>query len=387
MKLIQLYGDRGLTIVKGEAQYVWDIEGRRYLDFHTGIGVAFLGHRNPIILEYLKNQLENISILSTSFSTPIKDEMLQALDKVKPDKMDNAMLLNSGTEAVEAALKTARKITGRKKIIAFKNAFHGRTAGSLSVTWNKKYREPFEPLVGPVEFLTFNNIEDLSKIDNETAAVIVEPIQGESGVIPANIEFMKALKEKTENTGSLLIFDEIQTGFGRTGKLWAYKHYNIVPDILTAGKAIGGGFPVSVVFLPDHIANKLEEGDHGSTYGGNPMAMAAVTAACKVIEKENVVEQANQKGQQFSNILVKNLADLKVVREVRGKGLMIGIDIRFQPGQVLKYLQEKGILAVKAGSTVIRFLPSYLITYENMEEASNVLREGLLKIENKAVSS
>lgn len=219
MKLIQLYGDRGLTIVKGEAQYVWDIEGRRYLDFHTGIGVAFLGHRNPIILEYLKNQLENISILSTSFSTPIKDEMLQALDKVKPDKMDNAMLLNSGTEAVEAALKTARKITGRKKIIAFKNAFHGRTAGSLSVTWNKKYREPFEPLVGPVEFLTFNNIEDLSKIDNETAAVIVEPIQGESGVIPANIEFMKALKEKTENTGSLLIFDEIQTGFGRTGKL------------------------------------------------------------------------------------------------------------------------------------------------------------------------
>ncbi|AHC51115.1 acetyl-lysine aminotransferase [Sulfolobus acidocaldarius SUSAZ] len=387
MKLIQLYGDRGLTIVKGEAQYVWDIEGRRYLDFHTGIGVAFLGHRNPIILEYLKNQLENISILSTSFSTPIKDEMLQALDRVKPDKMDNAMLLNSGTEAVEAALKTARKITGRKKIIAFKNAFHGRTAGSLSVTWNKKYREPFEPLVGPVEFLTFNNIEDLSKIDNETAAVIVEPIQGESGVIPANIEFMKALKEKTENTGSLLIFDEIQTGFGRTGKLWAYKHYNIVPDILTAGKAIGGGFPVSVVFLPDHIANKLEEGDHGSTYGGNPMAMAAVTAACKVIEKENVVEQANQKGQQFSNILVKNLADLKVVREVRGKGLMIGIDIRFQPGQVLKYLQEKGILAVKAGSTVIRFLPSYLITYENMEEASNVLREGLLKIENKAVSS
>lgn len=142
-----------------------------------------------------------------------------------------------------------------------------------------------------------------------------------------------------------------------------------------------------MVFLPDHIANKLEEGDHGSTYGGNPMAMAAVTAACKVIEKENVVEQANQKGQQFSNILVKNLADLKVVREVRGKGLMIGIDIRFQPGQVLKYLQEKGILAVKAGSTVIRFLPSYLITYENMEEASNVLREGLLKIENKAVSS
>jgi acetylornithine aminotransferase apoenzyme (EC 2.6.1.11)/N2-acetyl-L-lysine aminotransferase apoenzyme (EC 2.6.1.-) len=182
MKLIQLYGDRGLKIVKGEGQYVWDEYGRRYVDMHTGIGVAFLGHRNKTVIHYLNRQMNEIITLSNSFSTPIRDEMLDALDKVKPSTMDNVILLNSGTEAVETALKTARKITGRKKIVAFKNAFHGRTSGALSVTWNKRYREPFEPLVSPVEFLNFNDINDLSKIDNNTAAVIVEPIQERAGL-------------------------------------------------------------------------------------------------------------------------------------------------------------------------------------------------------------
>lgn len=383
MKFIQLYGDRGLTIVKGENQYVWDINGKRYLDLHTGIGVAFLGHRNKKVVEYLTRQMENIMTLSTSFTAPIKDEMLKELDPLKPDKMDNIILLNSGTEAVEAALKTARKITGRKKILAFKNSFHGRTAGSLSVTWNKRYREPFEPLMSPVEFLTYNNIDELKHIDDQTAAVIVEPVQGESGVIPANEEFMKALREQTQKVGALLIADEVQTGFGRTGKVWAYQHYGIIPDLLTAGKAIGGGFPVSALFLPDWIAEKLEEGDHGSTYGGNPLAMAAVTAASKVLKEDNVPEQANLKGDIFRKILHEKLGDLKSVREVRGKGLMIGIDIRFPPAVALKVMQDEGVLALKAGSTVIRFLAPYMITQEDMESASNAARKGIIETENK----
>ena len=386
MKLIQLYGDRGLVIVKGEGQYVWDSNGKKYLDLHLGIGVAFLGHRNRKIIEYLSRQMENIMTLSTSFSTPIKDEMLKELDYVKPDKMDNVILLNSGTEANEAAIKTARKITGRKKIVAFKNAFHGRTAGSLSVTWNKKYREPFEPLMSPVEFLTYNNLDELKKIDEQTAAVIVEPIQGEGGVIPANQEFMKALREQTEKVGALLIVDEVQTGFGRTGKIWAYQHYNIIPDMLTAGKAIGGGFPVSALFLPDWIAEKLEEGDHGSTYGGNPMAMAAVTAACKVLREDNVPEQASVKGELFMRILHERLGDLKAVREIRGKGLMIGIDIRFPPGIALKVMQDEGVLALKAGTTVIRFLAPYMITQKDMEDAANAARKGILETENKRIA-
>ncbi|QIW23024.1 aspartate aminotransferase family protein [Sulfolobus sp. S-194] len=383
MKFIQLYGDRGLTIVKGEDQYVWDINGTRYLDLHTGIGVAFLGHRNRRVIEYLSRQMENIMTLSTSFSTPIRDEMLKELDPLKPDKMDNIILLNSGTEAVEAALKTARKITGRKKIVAFKNSFHGRTAGSLSVTWNRRYREPFEPLMSPVQFLTYNNIDELKNIDEQTAAVIVEPIQGESGVIPANEDFIKALREQTQKVGALLVVDEVQTGFGRTGKVWAYQHYGIIPDLLTAGKAIGGGFPVSALFLPDWIAEKLEEGDHGSTYGGNPMAIAAVTAASKVLKEDNVIEQASIKGEIFKKILQEKLSDLKSVREIRGKGLMIGIEIRFPPAIALKVMQDERVLALKAGSTVIRFLAPYMITQSDMEEASNAARKGIIETENK----
>ena len=387
MKLIQLYGDRGLKIVKGEGQYVWDIHGKKYLDMHTGIGVAFLGHRNKTVIEYLQRQMSEIMTLSTSFSTPIKDEMLSALDKIKPDGMDNVILLNSGTEAVEAALKTARKITGRKKIIAFKNSFHGRTSGALSVTWNKRYREPFEPLVSPVEFLNYNDLNELSKIDEQTAAVIVEPIQGEGGVIPAKPEFMKALREVTEKVGALLIVDEVQTGFGRTGKIWAYQHYGIIPDLVTAGKAIGGGFPVSALFLPDWIAAKLEEGDHGSTFGGNPMAMAAVTAASKVLYEENVAEQAYHKGELFMSMLKEKLSDLKSVREIRGKGLMIGIDIRFPPATALKIAQDNGVLVLKAGATVIRLLPPYVITQEDMEVATNAVRQGILKTESQRTST
>jgi len=386
MKFIQLYGDRGLNIVKGEGQYVWDSDGKKYLDLHSGIGVAFLGHKNKTIIEYLTRQMENIMTLSTSFSTPIKEEMLKELDNVKPDKMDNVILLNSGTEANEAALKTARKITGRKKIIAFKNAFHGRTAGSLSVTWNKKYREPFEPLISPVEFLTFNNLDELKNIDEQTAAVIVEPVQGESGVIPANPEFMKALREQTQKVGALLIVDEVQAGFGRTGKIWSYQHYDIIPDMLTAGKAIGGGFPVSAFFLPDWIAEKLEEGDHGSTFGGNPMAMAAVTAACRVLRENNVPEQASVKGDLFRKILQEKLSDLKSLREIRGKGLMIGIDIRFPPAIALKVMQDEGVLALKAGTTVIRFLAPYMITQKDMEDAADAARKGIIETENKRIA-
>lgn len=386
MKFIQLYGDRGLNIVKGEGQYVWDSNGKKYLDLHSGIGVAFLGHKNKTIIEYLTRQMENIMTLSTSFSTPIKEDMLKELDNVKPDKMDNVILLNSGTEANEAALKTARKITGRKKIIAFKNAFHGRTAGSLSVTWNKKYREPFEPLISSVEFLTFNNLDELKNIDEQTAAVIVEPVQGESGVIPANPEFMKALREQTQKVGALLVVDEVQAGFGRTGKIWSYQHYDIIPDMLTAGKAIGGGFPVSAFFLPDWIAEKLEEGDHGSTFGGNPMAMAAVTAACRVLRENNVPEQASVKGDLFRKILQEKLSDLKSLREIRGKGLMIGIDIRFPPAIALKVMQDEGVLALKAGTTVIRFLAPYMITQKDMEDAADAARKGIIETENKRIT-
>ncbi|BBL46153.1 [LysW]-aminoadipate semialdehyde/glutamate semialdehyde transaminase [Metallosphaera sedula] len=386
MKLITFYGSRGLRIVKGENQYVWDDKGRRYLDLHAGHGVAFLGHRNPKVVEYLKRQLDTIITLTTAFDIDIRDEMLKEIDDLKPEGMDNIFLLNSGTEAVELAMKIARKITGRKKFIAFKNSFHGRTMGSLSITWNKKYREPFEPLISPIEFLEFNQIDELKKLDDSVAAVILEPVQGEGGVIPAKPEFVKALREETERRGILLVSDEVQVGFGRTGKVWAYQHYGIRPDILTAGKAIGGGFPVSAVFVPDSIAEKLGEGDHGTTYGGNPMAAAAVTAASRVLKEDKVPEQAKVKGETFMKMLRDALVDFKSVREVRGLGLMIGVDLRLNPGTAIKVLQDNGVLSLKAGVSTIRFLSPYMITNQDMELAVDATRKGVAETEGKKTS-
>ncbi|MCY0860321.1 MAG: aspartate aminotransferase family protein [Sulfolobaceae archaeon] len=385
IKLISFFGSRGLKIVKAENQYVWDDKDNKYLDLHAGHGVAFLGHNNKIVIEYLIKQMNEVMTLTPAFETPIREEMLRELSDLVPTNFNNVFLQNSGAEAVELALKVARKITKRKKFIAFKNSFHGRTFGALSVTWNKKYREPFEPLLD-VEFLTFNSVEELKKINEDVAAVIVEPIQGEGGVNPATPEFMKALREVTKEKGALLIVDEVQTGFGRTGKVWAFQHFGIEPDIFTAGKAIGGGFPVSAVFMPDWIAQNLEEGDHGSTYGSNPLAAAAVTGASKVLKTFNVPEQARLKGETFIKLLRENLSEFRSVREIRGMGLMIGVDLRFNPSLAINIMQQERVIALKAGITTIRFLPPYMITTEDMEWALNAARRGIIETERKKTS-
>jgi len=381
VKFVRFYQDRGLTIVKGEGQYVWDDKGQKYLDLHAGYGTAFLGHRNKVVIEYMRKQMERITNLTTAFDVPIRDEMLKELDKVKPEGMEYVYLLNSGTEGNELALKIAKKLTKRRKIVAFKNGFHGRTMGSLSVTWNRNYREQFGPMLQEVEFLDYNNVDGLKLINEETAGVIVEPVQGEGGVVPAKQEFMRELRTRTESSGSLLIVDEVQTGFGRTGEIWGHQHYGVKADIVVAGKAIGGGFPVSAVFLPEWIAQGLGEGDHGSTYGGNPLALAAVTAATKVLTNDSVHQKAKEKGEIFMKVLSQGLQGMKSVREVRGKGLMIGIDLRFNPSPVIKAMQDSKVLCLKAGSTVVRLLPPYVITEEDMEVTVDVARKAIRDLE------
>jgi acetylornithine/LysW-gamma-L-lysine aminotransferase len=381
VKFVRFYQDRGLTIVKGEGQYVWDDKGQKYLDLHAGYGTAFLGHRNKVVIEYMQKQMERITNLTTAFDVPIRDEMLKELDKVKPEGMEYVYLLNSGTEGNELALKIAKKLTKRRKIVAFKNGFHGRTMGSLSVTWNRNYREQFGPMLQEVEFLDYNNVDGLKLINEETAGVIVEPVQGEGGVVPAKQEFMRELRTRTESSGSLLIVDEVQTGFGRTGEIWGHQHYGVKADIVVAGKAIGGGFPVSAVFLPEWIAQGLGEGDHGSTYGGNPLALAAVTAATKVLTNDSVHQKAKEKGEIFMKVLSQGLQGMKSVREVRGKGLMIGIDLRFNPSPVIKAMQDSKVLCLKAGSTVVRLLPPYVITEEDMEVTVDVARKAIRDLE------
>jgi len=382
LKYLNLYGSRGLQIVRGEYQYVWDVSNRRYIDCHTGHGVAFLGHRNPKIVSAVKEQLDSIITLSSSYEHHLRSEAVKALEAVAPKKYAYIYFLNSGSEAVDFALKVARKVTKRRKFISFINAFHGRTFGALSVTWNPRYREPFKPLLSDVEFIKFNDVSALEKaVSDDVAAVIVEPIQGEGGVNPASQEFMKAVREVTEGRGALMIVDEIQTGFGRTGHVWASDAYGVYGDIMLAGKSMGGGIPVSAVFLRDDVGSSLGEGDHGSTFGGNLLALAAVKAATNVLLEDEVPSRAAASGAKLMRNLRELCKDLRVVRDVRGAGLMIGIDLRFDPKPVLECLQRSGVLALKAGTTVVRLLPPYLINDDDISVITSALW-GCLSEEN-----
>jgi acetylornithine/LysW-gamma-L-lysine aminotransferase len=291
------------------------------------------------------------------------------------DGLDRVFLCNSGTEAVEAALKFSRISTGRKNIVAAMRAFHGRTYGSLSATFNKKYRDGFEPLVPGFSHVAYNNIEALEKaVNEETAAVILEVVQGEGGVYPASAEYIQAVRRICDERGVLLIVDEIQTGFGRTGKIFAIQHFGVVPDLLTCAKSLAGGIPMGAVLIGQKVKN-LTPGVHGSTFGGNPLACAAAVAALSVIEEEDLPGQALTKGTYLMDKL--NKIESPNIREVRGIGLMIGIEMKQKVAPYIKALQEKKIIALNAGMTVIRLLPPLVITYEQIDHLVDVLTEVL----------
>ncbi len=375
--LLPFSPQRGLKIVKAEGQYVWDEAGRRYLDFYMGYGAAFLGHRHPRVVAALREQLDRYMTITPAFETEVRERCLESLGKVLPNHLDRVYFLNSGSEANELALKIARKVTGRRKILAFINSFHGRTLASLGATWNPKYREGFDPFPYETTFIPFNNPEAVEKtLNSEYAAAIVEPVQGEGGIIPSDPEFLKTLETKCRESGTLLIVDEVQCGFGRTGVAWAHERAGVKPDILVAAKAIGGGFPASLIAVTSQLGESLKEGDHGSTYGGNPLALAAITAALEVFRSENIPAQAGEKGAVLGEVLAEFVKENgRLFRAFRGAGLMIGLEMRQQPGQFIKLLQSKGLLAFKAGLTVVRFLPPYLITEADIHEAVRILDE------------
>ncbi|MCL7387209.1 MAG: aspartate aminotransferase family protein [Thaumarchaeota archaeon] len=379
LKIIPFAKPRLLRLSRAYGQYVWDEVGRRYLDCHTGHGVAFLGHRNPKVVESIKRQMELIMTATPAFQTDIADEALSKLSKILPSDMDYVFFLNSGSEAVELAMKIARKVTGRKRFIAFRNSFHGRTMGALSVTWNPKYREGYDPFPWETRFVPYNDVDAItSEVDESVAAVLFEPVQGEGGLTPATQEFAKALMEACEKAGAFLIVDEVQAGFGRTGKIWAHEHLNIRPDIMVAGKSIGGGFPVSVVAVKTSIGERLREGEHGSTHGGNPLALAAISGGIDALIGDSVPLKASLSGEKLSTELKKVVeCCAHVARGVKGKGLMLGIELRFPPDEVIRELQMKGLLCLKAGTSVLRLLPPYLITDEDIKFCSETIKEVL----------
>ena len=369
------YVKQPFVIVRGQGASLFDADGVEYLDCASGHGVANLGHAHPKVAEAIYKQASTLITLFETFPNDQRAELMKRLTSVI-DGLDRVFLCNSGTEAVEAALKFARISTGRKNIVAAMRAFHGRTYGSLSATFNKKYREGFDPLVPGFSHVAYNNIDALDKaVNEETAAVILEVVQGEGGVYPASTEYIQTARRICDERGVLLIIDEIQTGFGRTGKMFAIEHFGVVPDLLTCAKSLAGGMPMGAVLIGQKLKN-LTPGIHGSTFGGNPLACAAAVAALTVIEEEDLPGQAMSKGAYLMDKLKK--IESPNIREVRGVGLMIGIEMKQKVAPYIKALQEKKIIALNAGMTVIRLLPPLVITHEQIDHLVDVLTEVLV---------
>jgi len=370
------YSKQPLVIVRGDGASLFDIDGVEYLDCSSGHGVANLGHAHPKIAEALYKQASTLITLFETFPNDKRAELMERIASLVTG-LDRVFFCNSGTESVEAALKFARISSGRKNIVAAMRAFHGRTFGSLSATYNKKYREGFEPLVPGFSHVPFNNIEALDKaVTEETAAVILEAVQGEGGVYPASAEYLQAARRICSERGALLIVDEIQTGFCRTGKMFAIEHFGVTPDMLTCAKSLAGGVPIGAVLIGKHVKN-LTPGVHASTFGGNPLACAAAVAALRVMEEENLAAQANAKGAYLMDKLKEiNSAN---IREVRGLGLMIGIEMKQKVAAYIRNLQERKIIVLNAGMTVIRLLPPLVISYEQIDHLVDVLTEELTR--------
>ncbi len=372
-------GRRPVAIVRANGARLWDSEGREYIDCAASQGWANVGHSHPAVTAAIHQQLEVYVAGQESSFNDQRALWLQEMAAVLTRSLNwgGAYIhpSNSGTEANEAALKFARYATGRPKIIAAMRAFHGRTLGALSLTWNPKYREPFEPLVPAISHIPYDNIEAAAEaIDADTAAVIIEIVQGEGGVYPGSAAYFQALRQLCTERGALLIVDEIQTGVGRTGRWLACEHHALSPDVVTLGKSIGGGLPMGVTAWKSELG-QFKPGLHGSTFGGNPLACAASRAVIKVMADEQLPQRAAELGRW----LRAELAALPTakVREVRGLGLMVGLELRGKVTPVLQTLLERGVWALPAGLNVLRLLPPLVIQQDDLKQAVQTIAEVL----------
>ena len=356
---------RPLVLVRGRGARVWDAEGREYIDCIAAHGVANIGHAHPAVAQALSEQAQRLLVCPDGFYNDQRARLLAALLRIAPPGLERAFLCNSGAEAVEAALKFARAGTGRTKIIAAMRSFHGRTFGALSVTWRKAYRQPFEPLLPGVEFVPYNRLARMEQaVDDDTAAVILEIVQGEGGVIPGDGDYLRGVQTLCRERGAMFIADEVQTGFGRTGRLFACQHHDLQPDLLCLAKGIAGGVPMGATLIGRRVG-PLPRKSHGSTFGGNPLACAAALAALRVIEEENLPQRAAELGARFKAGLEAIRSPL--VRQVRGLGLMLAVELKGQAGPYLAALAERGVLALSAGANVMRFLPPLVISAQEVD--------------------
>ena len=372
--LLNVYNRFDVTFVRGKGIYLYDDKGEEYVDFVSGIAVNCLGHSNDVMVDAIKRQADRLIHISNLYYSDTQMELAKKL--ISNSKMEKVFFTNSGTEAVELAIKIARKYgnsisRNKTEIIYMSESFHGRSTGALAITGQKKYQEPFEPLISNVVECKFNDVEDfISKIDENTCAVILEPIQGESGIKRATNEFMKVIKEKCEEYQSLVIFDEIQCGMGRLGTLFAYEKFDITPDIVTIAKALGGGIPIGACLTKGIANNVMVPGDHGSTYGGNPFVCEVSRTVLTELIDNGVIKNVNKLGIYAISKLNELKSQFDIIEEVRGEGLLIGIKLN-ESKMSSREFAEKGLknkfLVVPSGDNVVRYFPPLNVTKEEID--------------------
>ncbi len=364
-----------LSIVRGEGAYLYGADGRRYVDLGATHGVGNLGACHPKVVRAIQEQASKLLHVGTAYENPVRTQFVERILSLLPPTFAKVFLSNSGTEAVEAAIKIARSATGRPKVVAARRGFHGRTMGSLSATWRRELREPFEPLVPEFVHVPFNDVGALDEaVDDRTALVLLEPVQGEGGVHVAAAEYLRAARSTCDRRGALLGFDEVQCGLGRTGRTFAFEHSGVVPDLLMLAKSLAGGVPIGAT-VTTATAESAFRGSHHSTFGGNPLACAAGLAALTALVEERLAERAAALG----GLAEAPLAALpsERVREVRGLGLMWGIELRDRAAPVLAGLQDRGFLATSAGATVVRLLPPLVIPENDWLAGLSAVAEGV----------
>ncbi len=379
-----LYQRFPVTVEKGVGSHAWDVDGKEYIDCMGGYGVALVGHQNQRVNNAIKEQIDKIITVHSSLYNKTREEFLKLLVGLAPEKLTQVHLNNSGAEAIEAAMKFARKFTGKKGMVAMKGSYHGKSFGALSLTFNPKYKKAFAPLVEKVSFASYGDIESLKEvIDEDTAFVILEPIQGESGIIVAPDGYLQEVRKICDEKGILLIFDEIQAGLGRTGRLWACDHWNTAPDILCLAKGIAGGVPMGATLVRPDILASISKGEHSSTFGGNPISCAAGTASLKALTEDGLIENSEKMGKIFREGLEKLKEKHTMIREIRGKGLMIGIEMKFEVKDILMGLIREGVLMLYSGRNILRILPPLVISEEDITKVLHALDSILTEEEQK----
>ena len=373
-----------VTIERGRDAHVWDVNGKEYLDLMGGYGVALVGHCNPRVVSAIKAQLDKIITVHSSLYNKTREEFLEKLIKIAPKSLSQVYLNNSGTEAVEAAIKFARKFTGKKGMVAMNGSYHGKSYGSLSVTFNPKYRKAFEPLLDNVKFSSFGDIEALrSTVNSETAFVILEPIQGESGIHVAPAGFLQDVRKLCDEKGIVLIFDEIQAGLGRTGKMWASQHWETEPDIMCLAKGIAGGVPMGATLVKPEILASISKGEQSSTFGGNPLSCAAGIATIQALTDDGLIENAAKNGKILREGLERLKEKHKIIREIRGKGLMVGVEMKFEVKDILFDGIANNLLLLYSGKNILRLLPPLVISETDVNKALETLDVILTKEEQR----